>query len=76
MNERKYIKKKLDEIVSSTPLSAVELSYQAIQKDSTDLDQNPSPKEEYDPYISPICAINTTSTQDLFVRKIIHHLVP
>ena len=46
--------KKIDEIVSSTPLSAVELSYQAIQMSSIDLDQNPSPKEEYDPYISPI----------------------
>ena len=56
---------KLGGILSSTPLFVVEFSFQAIQMTSVDLDQNPSPKEEYDPYISPIWAINTPNTHDL-----------
>ena len=33
--------------MSRTPLYAIEMSYQAIQKDSAELDQNPSPEKEY-----------------------------
>ena len=51
--------------MSSTPLSSIELSYQAIQMSSIDLDQNPSPKEEYDPYISLVWDINTSNTHAL-----------
>ena len=55
----------LDETRSSTPLSAIEMSYQAIQNVSTDLDQNPSPLEEYEPYTSPIWAIDTPNIHDI-----------
>ena len=48
--------KKLDETRSSTTLYAIEMSYQEIQNVSADLDQNPSPSEEYVLYTSPIWA--------------------
>ena len=56
---------KLYETVSSTPLSTIEMSYQENQMASADLDQNPSPREEYDPYTSLIWDINIPNTHDL-----------
>ena len=55
----------LGETRSITPLSAIEISYQAIQNASVDLDQNPSPLEEYDLYTSPAWAINTPNSYDI-----------
>ena len=56
---------KLGETKSSTPLSSIQMSYQAIQNTSADLDQNPSPIEEYYPYMSPVWALDTPNTHDL-----------
>ena len=61
---------KLDETESRTPLSAIEISYQAIQNYSIELDQNPSPLEECDLYTSLIWAINTPNTHDILDQKI------
>ena len=61
---------KLDETRSSTPLPAIEMSYQAIQNTSVDLDQNPSPIEEYYLYTSPVWALDTPNTHDLLDQKI------
>ena len=58
----------LDETKSSTPLYAIEISNQAIQN-LADSDQNPSPLEEYDPYTSPIWAINTPNNHDFLDQK-------
>ena len=52
-------------MVSSTPLSSLELLDQAIQMASPDLDQNPSPKDEYDPYISHVWVINNPRNHGL-----------
>ena len=41
------------------------MSYQAIQNVSVDLDQNPFPLEEYDPYTSPVLAIDTLNIHDI-----------
>ena len=40
----------LDETTSSTPFSAIEISYQAIKNVSIDLYQNHYPLKEYDSY--------------------------
>ena len=50
---------------SSTTLCAIEMSYQAIQNVSTDLDQNHSPLEEYDLYTSLVWVIDTPNIHDL-----------
>ena len=39
--------------------------YQVIQNVLADLDQNPSPLEEYDPYTSPVWAIDTPNIHDI-----------
>ena len=41
------------------------MSYQEIQNASTDLDQNPSPLEEYDLYKSPVWAIDNPNIDDV-----------
>ena len=57
---------KIDETRSNTPLYSIEMPDQGIQNASMDLDQNPSPLEEYDPYMSPIWDIDTPN---------IHHIL-
>ena len=57
---------KLGGILSSTPLFVVEFSFQAIQMTLVDLDQNPSPKEEYDMYNSCVWDVDTTNSHGLF----------
>ena len=59
---------KIDQTRSSTPLSSIQISYQAIQNTSADLDQNPSPIEEYYPYMSPVWALDTPNTHDLLAQ--------
>ena len=44
------------------PLSAVEVSYQAIQMASVDLDQNIPLMEEYDPVIWPILVVSSPNS--------------
>ena len=46
------------------PLSAVEVSYQAIEMASTNLDQNIPLMEEYDPTTWPILVVNSPSSLD------------
>ena len=46
-------------------MSTIEISYQEIQNASVDSDQNPSPLEEYDPYTSPVWAINNPNIHDI-----------
>jgi hypothetical protein len=46
------------------PLSAVEVSYQAIQRAMTDPDQTPSVTEEDDLFPEPVWAQNSSSSQD------------
>ena len=58
----------IDETRSSTPFSTIDISNQPIQNASTDSDQNPSPLEEYDPYTSPIWAINTPNIHDILYQ--------
>ena len=46
-------------------MSGIEISNQAIQNASADLDQNPSPLEKYDPYTSLVWAIDTHNIHDI-----------
>ena len=52
------------------PLSIVEVSYQAIEMDSTNLDQNIPFMEEYDPVTWPILVVNSPSSLD-FLEEIL-----
>ena len=56
---------KLGETRSSTPLSTIEMSYQAIQNALADLDQNPSPLEEYDLYTLHVWDIDTPKIHEI-----------
>ena len=51
--------------VIQQPLSAIEMSYQAIQMASTNLDQNLPLMEEYDPVALPISAVRSPNSLDI-----------
>ena len=46
-------------------MSAIEILNQSIQNASASSNQNPSPLEEYDPYTSPVWAINTPNIHEI-----------
>ena len=50
------------------PLSAIEVSYQAVQMASTDLDQNLPLMEEYDPVTCPILTVTSPRSLDFLHR--------